>query len=607
MKMVLMGHRGTGKSQLLERLKIYFKRTDPQLKLFDLDREIESREGKTIQQIFNEIGEEAFRRLETKVFHELAGANSEYIVALGAGFSLQEIPKEVRRLWVRRKTDALGRIFFNRPRLNPGVSPLEEFLQRLPLREERYRKHATEEYLMPEGVEEPNAIEEKIFRGDFRGIGGTLTVLPTHFHDAENLRNLIRNFEVDYFELRDDLLTLEQIQTFSSLLPQSKILMSLRSETTHPWIREYVKTGVLWDWALELGVCTLGNAPVSSIHRIPPSALASLGELEKFLKSKPLPSSTQLKLAPVVDSFSQLKVLLQWQAAESVNRSVLPRSSSGRWSWVRLWLKGRQKLNFFRLDQGSSIDQPTLYEWMSAPFQTREFAALLGQPVFHSRTPIEHETYFSAKRMPVFAIDLAPEEFEESMEFLDQLGLRAAAVTSPLKLKAFQWAQDRSSMATELESANTLVRKGQMWCAHNTDIDGFRSLLSRVDVNSSTIAVWGGGGTLPVLLKVCPDAICYSARTGKIRLEYGDQPKWSRDEIATMQMEGPRVLIWAASPESNPPPEDWRPEFVLDLNYREDSLAREYALQVGARYFDGLNMFKAQAQAQREFWDQSLK
>ncbi len=604
MKLVLIGHRGTGKSHLLERLKTYWKDSHPNVKFFDLDREIEFREGQTISQIFKDIGEAQFRKLEVQVFDQILQSQTDFVIALGAGFSLQEIPESCRRLWVRRKTDALGRIFLNRPRLNPEMSPLDEYLQRLPLREERYRHHATDEYIMPEGIEAPNPVEEKIFNDEFRNLGGILTLLPTHFQSVESLQARIRNFDVDYFELRDDLLSLQQIQMVTSLLPPRRVLMSLRTPKTDTWIREFIRTGVWWDWAMELGKCPFGPAPIFSIHQMAAEHLESLDALEAELTRRQIPEGAHIKLAPMVHNFHQLSVLLDWQAQAPADRSVLPRSQEfGRWNWIRQWLKGRQKINFFRLDQGSALDQPTLYEWMATPFQTRHFAALLGHPVFHSRTPIEQQAYFQQKSRPVFAIDFEADDLTDAMKLLEKLGMDAAAVTSPLKAGIFNWSPYRSTIVSELESANTLVRKNQVWYSHNTDLDGFRALFSQITGDTDSVAIWGGGGTLPVLMKVVPHALAFSVRSRNYRLEHGDQQKRSRDEIVTMQLEGPRILIWAASPEAQFPPEDWKPEFVVDLNYREDSLARDYALQVNAQYIDGLAMFKEQARAQREFWD----
>jgi shikimate 5-dehydrogenase len=65
----------------------------------------------------------------------------------------------------------------------------------------------------------------------------------------------------------------------------------------------------------------------------------------------------------------------------------------------------------------------------------------------------------------------------------------------------------------------------------------------------------------------------------------------------------PKTLIWAAPPTAALPPGDWKPEQIIDLNYREDSLAKEYGQKTGAIYISGLPMFKAQARAQQEFWE----
>lgn len=603
MKLILIGHRGTGKSELLERIKVYLSDSNPHLKFFDLDREIEYREGKTIAQIFQDEGEEKFRELEVRVFQDLLRENPEYVIALGAGFSVQKIPAKIPTLWVRRRTDALGRIFLNRPRLNRDVSPLEEYLQRLPFREERFHKHSSDQYLMPEGLEKANAVEARIFKKDFRNLGGILTLLPDHFLSEESLQERIRNFDCDYFELRDDLLTTEQIQKVTSVLPPRRILVSFRKPQTDPWLKEYVRTGIEWDWAMELGPCHWGQPTICSLHKVSSHYLESSETLENYLKQFHFPEKTHIKLSPLVENFEQLEVCLNWQQESPQFRSLLPRSQRGRWNWLRLWLKGRQKINFFRLDQGSASDQPTLYEWMATPFQPKQFAAVLGSPVFHSRTPLEHQQYFEQKQMPVFAIDISDSEFPVALEILKKWGLRFAAVTSPLKTLAYQVAAKKSQTAKDLQSANTLILSDDLWHCHNTDLEGFSEALSQITGETSSIAVWGGGGTLPVIQKICPHAFCFSARSGELKRQYGDENQWTRDEIVTMKMDGPRILVWAATPESEFPPEEWKPEFILDLNYREDSLAREYALQAGGQYLNGLVMFQGQARGQREFWD----
>lgn len=604
MRMVLIGHRGVGKSHLLERIKVYFANSAiEKIHFYDLDQEIEFREGKTISAIFHERGESAFRQLEIAVFNQLIKSPGSFVISLGAGFNLQSIPEGVFKLWVRRKTDFLGRIFLNRPRLNVELSPLDEYLKRLPLREEMFRNHSDFEYIMPEGIESANSVEEKIIKKDFSGLGGILTLLPKHFENEKVLQDILRGFEVDYFELRDDILSLKQIQLASSLLPNRRILMSLRSEKPSDWVQEFIRTGVLWDWATELGPSP-SKASIYSIHQIPEDCLKSLAGLKEQIQKLNIPEGVHIKLAPIIKNFSQLQVLWEWFSQDSQNRSILPRSQeNGIWNWLRLYLKDRQKINFFRVDQGSSIDQPTLYEWMMTKSTVNNFAAVLGHPVFHSRTPIEQSQYFATRGMPVFAIDISENDFIIAMAFLEKLGLQAAAITSPLKRAAFHFSPYRSALGTDLESVNTLVRKNQVWYSHNTDLDGFRYLLSRVTGNQESFAVWGGHGTLPVIRKIIPQAWCFSASRGSLRPEVDDQVPRSFEQKELMISQGPDVLIWASSPDAQMPPESWNPKFVLDLNYREDSLAREYALQVNAQYIDGLGMFKEQAKAQRNYWE----
>ena len=66
---VLIGHRGVGKSNLLARLKKYFPELSPCF--LDLDCEIEKHVGQSIGQFFLEHGEEKFRHIEQQVFTEI--------------------------------------------------------------------------------------------------------------------------------------------------------------------------------------------------------------------------------------------------------------------------------------------------------------------------------------------------------------------------------------------------------------------------------------------------------------------------------------------------------------------------------------------------------
>jgi len=75
----LIGFRGSGKSTLGARLAAELKRP-----FFDLDREIEVAQGRTIAALFREEGEAAFRRIEAETLEGIA-ARPGIVLAPGGG------------------------------------------------------------------------------------------------------------------------------------------------------------------------------------------------------------------------------------------------------------------------------------------------------------------------------------------------------------------------------------------------------------------------------------------------------------------------------------------------------------------------------------------
>jgi shikimate kinase len=78
-KIFLIGMMGSGKSYWAEKLKKRFK-----VACYDLDALVEMMEERTIAEIFEEDGEEAFRKLETKML-KLFGEKKQFILSVGGG------------------------------------------------------------------------------------------------------------------------------------------------------------------------------------------------------------------------------------------------------------------------------------------------------------------------------------------------------------------------------------------------------------------------------------------------------------------------------------------------------------------------------------------
>lgn len=85
----LCGFMGCGKSHIGRMLSAELGR-----ELVDLDRVIVEREGMTIPDIFAQLGESHFRRLEAKYIRELSGG---YIVATGGGALINDETAEFAR------------------------------------------------------------------------------------------------------------------------------------------------------------------------------------------------------------------------------------------------------------------------------------------------------------------------------------------------------------------------------------------------------------------------------------------------------------------------------------------------------------------------------
>jgi len=100
---VLSGMPGSGKSTVGKYLAEKLQR-----KFIDTDEEIVSKTGKEITEIFAEVGNDGFRKIEAEVISRVSSENSGAVIATGGGAILRD--DNVRAL--RRN----GRIYFlNRP------------------------------------------------------------------------------------------------------------------------------------------------------------------------------------------------------------------------------------------------------------------------------------------------------------------------------------------------------------------------------------------------------------------------------------------------------------------------------------------------------------
>lgn len=566
---LLVGHRGVGKSSFLAKLKEYARLHELPDQFLDLDDEIERHHGRTVGHILSAEGEVQFREVERQTLQRLvADVKVPLVIAVGAGFE-GPVPAGAYVIWLRRETDEAGRSFLNRPRLNPAVSPLEEYSERFATRQARFQSWAHDQLFLPEGY--VSGLEEFVLKKDAIKVPYDMTVMPEAFRDLQGFARRRVQWNVRRWELRDDLLTDRQMHDAVNALPWDRVLISHRKP-------KLLYDG-LYDWALELGAPE-SRVDILSLHARRGPLTEAFAALEAHNER-----ANVFKLAVPVHSFEELKQGHDWWRADQKRRAFLPRSDDGRWRWYRQLFGPRMPIHFFRESEGSAPDQPLLWQIHLQPVMQFTFAAVLGHPVGHSRTPAEHFEFFRDLGMPVVAIDINEEEFPQAFPILQGMGLTHAAVTAPLKKAAFAVCTEKTPEAENLQSVNTLEINGEAVRGHNTDYLALQEIKNELH-GSKYVWLWGGGGVLTSVQSVWPEAVHIQAREG------------------TTNPSSPDLLIWAVGRgrEFKWPPPSCRPKLVLDLNYSDDSPGLEWAVRENLPYQSGLKMFKLQAEFQRRFW-----
>ncbi|HEX7844388.1 MAG TPA: shikimate kinase [Chitinophagaceae bacterium] len=125
MKIFLIGFMGSGKThwgrQLSQKLDIPF---------FDLDEQIISHEGKAINEIFAEQGEEYFRLLEKDTLHIITESHDSFVMACGGGTpcyfnNIEYMNQAGTTVWINTATDVLFQRLITEKDKRPLIKELD--------------------------------------------------------------------------------------------------------------------------------------------------------------------------------------------------------------------------------------------------------------------------------------------------------------------------------------------------------------------------------------------------------------------------------------------------------------------------------------------------
>jgi hypothetical protein len=201
---------------------------------------------------------------------------------------------------------------------------------------------------------------------------------------------------------------------------------------------------------------------------------------------------------------------------------------------------------------------------------------ILGTGIAHSRSPRIH-------RQPFDRIDIPEDAPVEAL--VDALLPHYAgfAVTSPFKLRLAR------HTGSPLEAINTLVRRGSQWESLNTDTEGARAVLERLQAREAFVL--GDGGASAALRAESSESGC-SLRFLR------------RAELPAEPLSGAGIWTW---PDRIAPPEALRFQgarvAVIAYGAPARRIAAEITRRGGTPLMLGAAWFIAQARRQRALWE----
>jgi len=147
----------------------------------------------------------------------------------------------------------------------------------------------------------------------------------------------------------------------------------------------------------------------------------------------------------------------------------------------------------------------------AGPVGTTRLAAVIGDPIRHSLSPVLHNAAFRQAGLDwIFvAFEVAPAGLARAVAGAAALGIEGLSVTMPHKSAVVDLVDDLSPTAAALGAVNTLVRSGAAWVGHNTDGAGFiDSLAAGADFDPAgrTCVVVGAGGAARAVVRALAEA-----------------------------------------------------------------------------------------------------
>lgn len=127
-----------------------------------------------------------------------------------------------------------------------------------------------------------------------------------------------------------------------------------------------------------------------------------------------------------------------------------------------------------------------------------QLICLLGSPVAHSVSPMMHNEAFRLLNLnyTYLCFEAKEKDMEEAIKALKLFNARGFNCTMPVKIRAYELADETSPAADLMGAVNTMVIENGRLIGHNTDGIGYMSAVKEAgyDLLGKNMALLGGGG-----------------------------------------------------------------------------------------------------------------
>lgn len=239
--------------------------------------------------------------------------------------------------------------------------------------------------------------------------------------------------------------------------------------------------------------------------------------------------------------------------------------------------------------------------------------AVMGSPIEHSLSPIIHQLFAQQHNLPITyaKMKVEPADCQREISQFFANGGRGLNLTSPLKQVAYQYMDDVTINAKQVQAINTVFLRGNQLVGDNTDTVGFAIAydnLLKLPLNK--VLLLGAGGVasaiLPVLTDKAQQVIIVSRDTTKasflakpyrnvVVTDYANMPllKYTMVINAT-SLTGEQALL----------PRKLNSNYYVDLQYTKASWMYNYCKLRGLHYINGIAMLVEQAGVAFTLWHQ---